>query len=82
MDNVVSFHPPRDYEVFYEVVDGDGETLWGGASAVDAMEWFYRGQVGARVLISAWESDDVDSHPIGRPIDATDLIAAVRGRGR
>ena len=80
MGEIHTIPPPRDYEIFYEVVEADGETLWGGASAHEAVEWFYRGQVGARLFISAWESDDVDAHPIGRSIDTTDLIAAIRGR--
>ena len=79
----MGFHPKvKDYEVFYEVADEDGETIWGGASEHEAVEWFYRSPAGSRLYVSAWESDDLDSQPIGRTIDITPLIGAVRGGGR
>ena len=77
----MSFHPKKDYELFYEVTNFDGETMWGGASEHDAIEWFYRSPVGSRLYVSGWESTDLDAHPIGQPLDITALIGAVRGRG-
>ena len=82
----MGFHPKaRDYEVFYEVADDQGETIWGGASAYEAVDWFYRYPPGTRLYVSAWEGNDEDSVPVGRTIDITDLIGAtlsVRGGGR
>lgn len=75
----VGFHPKKDYEVFYEVTDNLGETMWGGASEHDAVDWFHRSPAGSRLYVSAWESNDEDSQPIGRTIDITPLIGAVRG---
>ena len=77
----MGFHPKvKDYEVFYEVAEDSGETVWGGASEHEAIEWFYRSPVGSRLYVSAWESDDEDAVPIGRTIDITPIIGAVRAR--
>ena len=79
MSNIVSFHPRQSsLKLFYEVVEEDGQTRWGGASAFDAVTWFKLAPAGSRMLISGWESDDVDAMPVGQPLDVTDLIAAIR----
>ena len=83
MSNLYSIHPPRKQNLFYEVVEEAGESVWGGASASEALEWFYRAPIGARLLVSLWEDeDDLDSQPIGQAIDITHIIGAVRGGGR
>lgn len=80
MNNIVSFHPKQSsLKLFYEVVEEDGQTRWGGASAFDAITWFKLAPANSRLLISGWESDDVDALPVGQPLDVTDLIAAIRG---
>lgn len=79
MDNVVSFHPVKsDLSLLWEVVEADGETRWGGASALDAMEWFKLAPAGSRLLVMAFEGEGEDDLPVGQPIDVTDLIGAVR----
>lgn len=80
MSNIVSFHPKQSsLKLFYEVLEGEGTTRWGGSSAFDAVTWFKLAPAGSRMLISGWESDDVDAMPVGQPLDVTDLIAAIRG---
>jgi len=75
-----SFHPKTSsLNLFYEVVEGDGETRWGGESPIEAIQWYKSAPVGTRILVSGWESDDIDAQPVGQPLDLTDFIAAVRG---
>ena len=79
MSEVISFHPRKSALVLlYEVVEGEGETWWGGESAFDAITWFKLAPAGSRLLVSGWEGNDVDSQPVGQPLDLTNLIAAVR----
>jgi hypothetical protein len=75
-----SFHPKTSsLSLFYEVVEGDGETRWGGESPIEAIQWYKSAPIGTRILVSGWESDDIDAQPVGQPLDLTDFIAAVRG---
>lgn len=75
-----SFHPQKSaLSLFYEVVGEDGESRWGGESPVEAIQWYKAAPAGARVLVSGWESDDLDAQPVGQPLDITQFIAAVRG---
>jgi hypothetical protein len=75
-----SFHPQKSsLSIFYEVVGEDGESRWGGESPVEAISWYKAAPTGARILVSGWESDDLDAQPVGQPLDITGFIAAVRG---
>ena len=79
MNKIVNIHPRKSaLALLFEVVEEEGETRWGGESAHDAMTWFKLAPAGSRLLVSGWESDDLDSQPVGQPLDITNLIAAVR----
>lgn len=72
---------PKDQELslLYEVVDAEGESQWGGESPAKAIEWYRQAPIGSRLFVSGWDSDDLDAHPVGRALDITELIGAVRG---
>ena len=42
---------------FYEVQSMDGSVEWGGASALQAVEWYKR-TLSARVFVSVWDEED------------------------
>ena len=58
---------------FYEVKDGS-EVIWGGASALEAFEFFRRTR-NATIWVSVWgETDDeLDFRLITEPIDITSI---------
>ena len=79
MGQIVSFHPKTDgLNHFYEVVGADGVAVWGGESPQDAIN-FWRRYNGARILVSSWQADieGEDLHPIGVPVDLTQLLRAL-----
>jgi hypothetical protein len=83
MSNVYTIHPPKsELILFYEVVEGDGENTWGGASAEQAIQWLSLAPTGSRVLVSAWDSDEEDAHLVGQTIDITEIIQRAREIGR
>ena len=43
---------------FYEVTERDGkDAVWGGASALQAVEWFRR-ELDRRIFVSIWDEED------------------------
>lgn len=79
MGQIVSFHPKTDgLNHFYEVVGDDGRGVWGGENPAEAIQWWRRYN-GARVLVSSWQADveGEDLHPIGVPVDLTQLLRAL-----
>lgn len=84
MSNLINFHPRKSalYN-FYEIVEGDGQTRWGGDTPYDALTWLKLAPVGSRVLVSAWDTPDLEAHLVGQPIDITDiLLLALEGEGK
>lgn len=82
MDNVYSFHPTKSpLFTFYEVVEGDGDTRWGGDSPADALTWLKLAPAGSRVLVSAWDAEGEDAHLVGQPIDITDILQSAMEKG-
>ncbi len=70
---------------FYEVADRKGDTAWGGASAIDAIEWFRRG-LDNSIYVSVWNEEDIEEPKLViDKIDITKLvlttIVSERGRG-
>ena len=53
---------------FYEVMDAKGDIAWGGASTVDAIQWFRRG-VNSAIFVSVWNEEDIED-----PVLVTDKI--------
>ena len=77
MSEVIAFHPKKSkLDLLYEVVEGDGNARWGGASAYEAIRWLRLAPVGSRLLVSGWDSNEVDAQPVGQPLDITDVVTA------
>ena len=71
---------------FWEVTDHKGNAVWGGNSAMVAIEWYRKG-LGNKVYASVWdESDQENPTLITDKVDVTNLILATildeRERGR
>lgn len=67
MDNAVNF---------YEVQSADGAVEWGGASALQAVEWYRRG-ISNRIYVSVWDETDIEEpHLLIDKIDVTKLVEA------
>jgi hypothetical protein len=77
----MSFHPTHEaLFIFYEVIDGEGVTTHEGEGASEAVEAFKLAPVGARLLVSGWDTDDEgEARLVGQPLDVTALVGAVRG---
>jgi hypothetical protein len=61
---------------FYEVADSKGEIAWGGASAIDAIEWFRRG-LDNSIYVSVWNEEDIEEPKLViDKIDITKIILA------
>ena len=83
MSNIYTIHPRKsELILFYEVVTPEGENEWGGASAEQAMQWLTLAPREARLLVSAWDSDEEDAHLVGQTIDITEIIQRAREIGR
>jgi hypothetical protein len=77
MSNVYTIHPPKsDLILFYEVVEAEGESTWGGADAGQAIQWLAHAPTGSRILVSAWDSDEEDAHLVGQTLDITEIVRA------
>jgi hypothetical protein len=74
--NIYTIHPPKsDLILLYEVVDKQGRGLWGGEDNLEAIKWLRLNlRDEARLLVSAWDSDEEDAHLVGQSIDITDII--------
>ena len=71
---------------FYEVTDHTGNAVWGGNSAMIAIEWYRKG-LGNKVYASIWdESDQENPVLVNDKVEVTNLILATildeRERGR
>jgi len=61
---------------FYEVQDRKGEVAWGGASALQAVEWFRRG-LDNSIYVSVWDETDIEEPKlITDKIEVTKLVLA------
>lgn len=62
---------------FYEVTEADGkDALWGGASALSAVEWLRRG-LDYRLFVSVWDEEDPEEpYLLIDKIEVTNLIHA------
>jgi hypothetical protein len=73
----MSFHPTNNSFInLYEIVDNTGTTIWGAASAYEAVREFRSSPLNCRLLVSAWESDADDARLIGQPIDITSAVVS------
>ena len=61
---------------FYEVQDRKGDVAWGGASALQAVEWFRRG-LDNSIFVSVWNEEDIEEPIlITEKIEVTALLLA------
>jgi hypothetical protein len=61
---------------FYEVQDRKGDVAWGGASALQAVEWFRRG-LDNSIYVSVWDETDIEEpRLITDKIEVTKLVLA------
>jgi single-stranded DNA-binding protein len=75
--NIYTIHPRRsELILLYEVVDESGRAEWGGANAEQAIQWLTLAPADARILVSAWDSDEEDAHLVGQTIDITEIVRA------
>jgi hypothetical protein len=75
--NIYTIHPKKsDLILLYEVLDGNGETEWGGENAEHCIQWLSLAPSNSRVLVSAWDSDEEDAHLVGQTIDITAIVRA------
>jgi hypothetical protein len=75
--NIYTIHPKKsDLILLYEVVDESGRAEWGGANAEQAIQWLSLAPREARILVSAWDSDEEDAHLVGQTIDITEIVRA------
>jgi hypothetical protein len=75
--NIYTIHPRKsDLILLYEVVDESGRAEWGGANAEHAIQWLSLAPREARILVSAWDSDEEDAHLVGQTIDITEIVRA------
>ena len=61
---------------FYEVADRRSDSMWGGASASEAVEWFRRG-LDNSIYVSVWNEEDIEEPKLViDKIDITKIILA------
>ena len=61
---------------FYEVQSHRGDVEWGGASALQAVEWFRRG-LDNSIYVSVWDEEDIEEpRLITDKIEVTSLVLA------
>ena len=78
--NIYTIHPKKSPLILlYEVVDENGRAEWGGNNAEHCMQWLSLAPTNSRVLVSGWESDDLDALPVGQPLDVTELYQTLKG---
>ena len=72
MSNVYAFHPAKSpLFTFYEVIEGEGETRWGGDTPFDTLTWLRLAPAGSRVLVSAWDAEGEDAEDKVATTDAS-----------
>ena len=61
---------------FYEVTDHSNNAVWGGASSLQAVEWFRKG-LDYKVYVSIWDETDIEEpRLVTDKIDVTKLVQA------
>jgi len=61
---------------FWEVTDHKSNAVWGGVSALQAVEWFRRG-LDYKVFVSVWNEEDIEEpRLVTDKIEVTNLVMA------
>lgn len=61
-------------QTFYEVKQ-KGESVWGGASAYTAVQWFRKTR-DAELFVSVWNEEEEDYHLLIEPINISPVVLA------
>ena len=77
MSEVISFYQKvSPLFTFYEVVEGEGNAVWGGSDPIEAVKWLRRSPINSRLLVTGWDSEDEDARLVGQPLDITKIVFA------
>jgi hypothetical protein len=77
VNEVISFHPKTSpLFTFYEVVEGEGNAVWGGNDPIEAVQWLRRSPINSRLLVSGWDAEDEGAMLVGQPMDITKIVFA------
>ena len=75
MSEIINFHPKESpVFTFFEVVDAEGNGIWGGNSSIEAIQWLRRSPLNSRLLVSGWDAEGEDAMIIGQPMDITKIV--------
>lgn len=74
-----SYFPKSALMVDYYIVNEEGACVWEGGNPARAIEAYRAAPAGCRVLMAGFDTDGVETIPVGQPLDVTALIGAVRG---
>jgi hypothetical protein len=77
MSEVISFYQKvSPLFTFYEVVEGEGNAVWGGSDPIEAVKWLRNSPINSRLLVTGWDSEDEDARLVGQPLDITKIVFA------
>jgi hypothetical protein len=77
MSEVISFYQKvSPLFTFYEVVEGEGNAVWGGNDPIEAVKWLRNSPINSRLLVTGWDSEDEDARLVGQPLDITKIVFA------
>jgi hypothetical protein len=76
VSNVISFKGKTNNVTFYEVVDEQNISIWGGGDVTECVRYWRNSPINSRIFVTSWSEDGEDAHLIGEPIDVTFLVLA------
>jgi hypothetical protein len=77
MSEVISFYQKvSPLFTFYEVVEGEGNAVWGGSDPIEAVKWLRNSPINSRLLVTGWDAEDEDARLVGQPLDITKIVFA------
>jgi hypothetical protein len=76
MSNVIGFKSGTTNVTFYEVVDPQGVTIWGGGDVAACIKYWRNSPLNSRIFVTSWSEDGEDAAIVGEAIDVTYLILA------
>jgi hypothetical protein len=76
MSNVIGFKSGTTNVTFYEVVDAQGVTIWGGGDVTECIKYWRNSPVDSHIFVTSWSEDGEDAAIVGEAIDVTYLVLA------
>lgn len=76
MSNLHRIYPEKsELILLYEVATKEGIPLWAGEGESEAVKWLRLNLSDqAKLLVSAWDSDEETAHMVGQTIDITNVV--------